>query len=285
MIQAQWPDVQRMANKTWFITGTSRGFGREWTIAALERGDRVAAIARNVASLADLAKQYGDALLPIELDVTDRAKAIAAVDRAHAHFGKLDVVINNAGYGLFGFVEEVSEAQVRAQMETNFFGALWVTQAALPHLRAQRSGHLIQVSSIGGITAFPGLSMYHASKWALEGFSQALAQEVSGFGIYVTLVEPGGFDTDWSGSSADRVEPLPAYAEAAQAIAERRRASIGKRGNPAATRGALMKIVDAAHPPLRVFFGPAPLGMAKADYESRLALWEEWNAVSIEAQG
>jgi len=274
-----------MAQKTWFITGASRGFGREWAIAALERGDRVAATARNVESLADLAKQYGAALLPLQLDVTDHAQATAAVDRAHAHFGRLDVVINNAGYGLFGFVEEVSEAQVRAQMETNFFGALWVTQAALPHLRAQGSGHIIQVSSIGGITAFPGLSMYHASKWALEGFSQSLAAEVRSFGIHVTLIEPGGFDTDWSGSSAERVESLPAYAQAGQAIAERRRAAIGKRGNPAATRGPVLKIVDAAQPPLRVFFGPAPLGIAKADYESRLALWEEWNAVAIEAQG
>ncbi len=285
MLGDQRPDVQSMATKIWFITGTSRGFGREWTIAALERGDRVAATARKLESLADLVKQYGDALLPLELDVTDRAQAVAAVDRAHAHFGRLDVVINNAGYGLFGFVEEVSEAQVRAQMATNFFGALWVTQAALPHLRAQGSGHIIQVSSIGGITAFPGLSMYHASKWALEGFSQSLAQEVRPFGIHVTLIEPGGFDTDWSGSSADRVEALPAYAEVSNAIAERRRAAIGKRGNPAATRGPVLKIVDAAQPPLRVFFGPAPLSMAKADYESRLALWEEWNAVSIEAQG
>ena len=274
-----------MATKIWFITGTSRGFGREWTIAALSRGDRVAATARNLESLADLVKQYGDALLPIELDVTDRAKVVAAVDRAHAHFGRLDVVINNAGYGLFGFAEEVSEAQVRAQTQTNFFGPVWVTQAALPHLRAQGSGHIIQVSSIGGITAFPGLSMYHASKWALEGFSQSLAQEVRGFGIHVTLIEPGGFDTDWSGSSADRVEQLPAYAEVSNAIAERRRAAIGKRGNPAATRGPVLKIVDAPQPPLRVFFGPAPLGMAKADYESRLALWEEWNEVAIEAQG
>ncbi len=274
-----------MANKTWFITGTSRGFGREWTIAALERGDRVAATARNLDSLADLVKQYGNALLPLELDVTDGAKARAAVDQAHAHFGRLDVVINNAGYGLFGFVEEVSEAQARAQMETNFFGAMWVTQAALPHLRAQGSGHIIQVSSIGGITAFPGLSMYHASKWALEGFTQSLAQEVRSFGIHVTLIEPGGFDTDWSSSSADRAETHPAYAEVGAAIAERRRGAIGKRGNPAATRAAVLAIVDAPEPPLRIFFGPAPLGVAKADYESRLALWEEWNAVSVAANG
>jgi NAD(P)-dependent dehydrogenase (short-subunit alcohol dehydrogenase family) len=274
-----------MTDKVWFITGTSRGFGREWAIAALERGDRVAATARQLDSLADLVEQYGRAVLPLELDVTNSAQARAAVDRAHAHFGRLDVVINNAGYGLFGFVEEVTEAQVRAQLETNFFGALWVTQAALPHLRAQRQGHIIQVSSIGGITAFPGLSMYHASKWALEGFSQSLAQEVRPFGIHVTLIEPGGFDTDWSTSSADRAQALPAYAAMGNAIAERRRAAVGKRGNPAATRAAVLKIVDAKEPPLRVFFGPAPLAIAKADYESRLALWEEWHAVSVAAQG
>lgn len=138
--------------------------------------------------------------MPLPLDVTDKAAATAAVDRAHGHFGQLDVVINNAGYGLFGMIAEVSGAEARAQLETNVFGALWVTQAALPHLRKQGRGHIIQVSSIGGISAFPILGMYHASKWALEGFSQALAQEVRPFGIFVTLIEPGGFATDWGGS-------------------------------------------------------------------------------------
>src|SRR6187431_955118 len=132
-----------MAEKTWFITGTSRGFGREWTIAALERGDRVAATARDVSTLDDLAQKYGDLLLPIELDVTDRAADFAAVAQAHEHFGRLDVVVNNAGYGHFGMVEEITEAEARAQLETNLFGALWVTQAALPFLREQRGGHVI----------------------------------------------------------------------------------------------------------------------------------------------
>lgn len=285
VIRGGLPDMRGMAQKTWFITGTSRGFGREWALAALERGDRVAATARNVATLADLAKQYGSALLPLELDVKNAAQARAAVDRAHAHFGRLDVVINNAGYGLFGFIEEVTEAQARAQMETNFFGALWVTQAALPHLREQGSGHIIQVSSIGGLIAFPMLGMYHASKWALEGFSQSLAQEVRPFGIHVTLIEPGGFDTDWSTSSADRAEPLAPYAALGKGITDRRRAMIGKRGDPVATRAAVLKIVDAPQPPLRVFFGAAPLGMAKTEYESRLAGWEEWNDVAVAAQG
>jgi len=146
-----------MTEKIWFITGTSRGFGREWSIAALERGDKVAATARDTTTLADLSEKYGDALLPIQLDVNDRDADFAAVKQAHDHFGRLDVVVNNAGYGQFGFVEELSEADARDQIETNVFGALWITQAALPYLRAQGSGHIIQVSSIGGISAFAGL--------------------------------------------------------------------------------------------------------------------------------
>jgi len=274
-----------MPLKVWFITGTSRGFGREWASAALERGDRVVATARKLDALKDLADQYPSTLLPLELDVTNKAAVVAAVDQGYEHFGHLDVVINNAGYGLFGMVEEVTEAQARAQMETNFFGALWVTQAALPHLRAQKSGHIIQVSSIGGITAFPSLGLYHASKWALEGFSQSLAQEVRAFGIRVTLIEPGGFETDWAGSSAVHAEPLPAYDTMRKVVAAGRKAAIGKRGDPVATRRALLKIVDAERPPLRVFFGEAPLGMAKADYASRIAGWEEWQEVALEAQG
>ncbi|MET4704015.1 SDR family oxidoreductase [Frigoribacterium sp. UYMn621] len=274
-----------MSEKVWFITGTSRGFGREWAIAALDRGDRVAATARNTDSLEDLVEKYGDAILPIALDVTDKDAATSAVARAHEHFGRLDVVINNAGFGHFGFIEEITEDEARAQMETNLFGALWVTQAALPFLRAQGSGHIIQVSSIGGITAFPLVGIYHASKWALEGFSQALAQEVAGFGIFVTLVEPGGFSTDWSGSSSTRSEALPDYAELHDAVDAARKQRFAAPGDPVATRGAILKVVDADRPPLRIFFGESPLGTAKADYAGRIALWDEWNDVSIEAQG
>lgn len=274
-----------MSEKVWFITGTSRGFGREWAIAALDRGDRVAATARNADSLIELVEKYGDAVLPIALDVTDKDAAIAAVGRAHEHFGHLDVVINNAGYGHFGFVEEITEEEARAQMETNFFGALWVTQAALPFLRAQGSGHIIQVSSIGGISAFPLVGIYHASKWALEGLSQALAQEVSGFGINVTLVEPGGFSTDWSGSSSKTSAPIADYEELHEVVAAARKMRFTAPGDPIATRSAILKVVDAERPPLRIFFGESPLGIAKADYAGRIALWEEWNDVSVEAQG
>ena len=271
--------------KTWFITGTSRGFGREWTIAALERGDRVAATARDLSSLHDLAQKYGDQLLPIRLDVTDRAADFAAVAQAHEHLGRLDVVVNNAGYGHFGMVEELSEDDVRAQIETNLFGALWITQAALPYLRAQRSGHIIQVSSIGGITAFQNVGIYHASKWALEGFSQSLAQEVAPFGIHVTLIEPGGFSTDWAGSSSKRSEPLPDYKEVHEEADRLRSRRVSEPGDPKASAAAVLKIVDAEKPPLRIFFGQLPLQLAKADYESRINTWEEWQPVSIEAQG
>jgi NAD(P)-dependent dehydrogenase (short-subunit alcohol dehydrogenase family) len=271
--------------KTWFITGTSRGFGREWAIAALKRGDRVAGTARDPRSLDDLGEKYGDAVLALELDVTDRPAVFETVRRAHEHFGRLDIVVNNAGYGQFGMVEELSEQEARDQIETNLFGALWVTQAALPYLREQGSGHFLQVSSIGGISAFPGIGMYHASKWGLEGISQALAQEVKGFGIHVTLIEPGGFSTDWGGSSAKQAEANDAYREVHEAAQSRRQNGASSAGDPVASAEAVMRIVDAAEPPLRVFFGSAPLTIAERDYESRLANWREWQPVAEIAQG
>lgn len=274
-----------MTEKIWFITGASRGFGREWTIAALERGDKVAATARNTATLDDLVTKYGEALLPLRLDVTDRAAGFAAVKTAHEHFGRLDIVVNNAGYGQFGFIEELSEAEARDQMETNVFGALWVTQAALPYLRAQGGGHIIQVSSIGGISAFQNVGIYNASKFALEGFSQALAQEVESFGIKVTLVEPGGFDTDWAGPSAKHATEHPDYAQVREAAAAARAKRVGTPGDPAASAQAILKVVDAPEPPLRVFFGSQPLQIATADYEQRLKTWQEWQPVAELAQG
>jgi NAD(P)-dependent dehydrogenase (short-subunit alcohol dehydrogenase family) len=274
-----------MAQRTWFITGTSRGFGREWTSAALQRGDRVAATARDPGTLDDLAAEHGDALLPMALDVTDRDAAFETVRRAYGHFGRLDIVVNNAGYGQFGMVEELSEQEARDQIETNLFGALWVTQAALPFLREQGSGHFLQVSSIGGISAFGGIGMYHASKWGLEGLSQALAQEVAGFGIHVTLIEPGGFSTDWGGSSARHAEPLDAYADMHEASRQRRARGATGAGDPTASAEAIMRIVDADEPPLRAFLGSAPLGIAEKDYERRLATWREWQPVAEIAQG
>jgi NAD(P)-dependent dehydrogenase (short-subunit alcohol dehydrogenase family) len=274
-----------MTSKTWLITGTSRGFGREWTEAALERGDRVAATARDVRTLDDLVAKYGDSVLALALDVTDRTAAFEMVNRAHEHFGQLDVIVNNAGYGQFGMVEELSEDEIRNQIETNLFGALWVTQAALPYLRMQGSGHVIQVSSIGGISAFANIGMYHASKWALEGISQSLALEVADFGIKVTIVEPGGFSTDWGGSSARHATPSPAYDAEREKSARFRAQRTHQSGDPTASSAAILKLVDAPAPPLRVFFGDGPLTIATADYEARLATWREWEWLSIEAGG
>lgn len=271
--------------KAWFITGASRGFGREWAIAALERGDHVAATARDTSTLDDLVEKYGDAVLPLQLDVTDRDACFAAVQQAHERLGRVDVVVNNAGYGQFGMIEEISEAEAREQLETNVFGALWVTQAALPFLREQGSGHILQVSSIGGISAFPNIGIYNASKWALEGFSQSLAAEVAGFGIHVTLIEPGGFDTDWGGSSARHATALPAYDEFRAQAAEERKTRVGAPGDPGASAAAVLRVVDAEHPPLRVFFGTAPLAVAEADYGRRIETWREWDDVSRLAQG
>jgi NAD(P)-dependent dehydrogenase (short-subunit alcohol dehydrogenase family) len=270
-----------MSDKTWFITGASKGFGREWTEAALERGDRVAALSRSASAFDDLVAAYGDAVLPLQVDVTDRAAVTAAVQKAVDQFGRLDVVVNNAGYGLFGMVEEVTAEQAREQVEVNLFGPLWVTQAVLPHLRAQGGGHIIQVSSIAGVFSLPGLGIYHASKFGLEGFTASLAAEVKGFGIKVTLVEPAGYATDWAGPSAVVAERSPAYDDFRASMAR----PAGKRGEPSATRAAILAVVDAEEPPLRIFFGPGPLDVIKREYAARIAEWEAWDEVSQAAFG
>jgi NAD(P)-dependent dehydrogenase (short-subunit alcohol dehydrogenase family) len=270
-------------SKVWFVTGSSKGFGREFVIAALERGDKVAATARNTDTLTDLVEKYGDAVLPIQLDVTDRDQVFAAVKTARDAFGQLDVVINNAGYGLFGTFEEISEQQLRDQFETNLFGVFHVTQAVLPIMREQGSGHIIQISTIGGVLAFPSLAGYHASKWALEGMTEALAQEVAGFGIKVTLVEPGGFDTDWSGASAVTAEALPQYAPLHEGMAARMAGSVSPK--PVGFGSAILKVVEAETVPRRVFFGEQPTQAVPHMYQQRLAEWAEWAPVSREAEG
>jgi NAD(P)-dependent dehydrogenase (short-subunit alcohol dehydrogenase family) len=272
-----------MAEKIWFITGSSKGFGRVWAEAALARGDKVAATARDVSTLDDLVAKHGDNILALKLDVTDKKAVGETIAQAHKKFGRLDIVINNAGYGQFGAMEEISEEEARAQMETNVFGALWVTQAALPIMRAQKSGHIIQISSIGGVNAFPNIGMYHASKWALEGFSQSLALEVAEFGIHVTLVEPAGFSTDWGGPSAKHAKHIAAYDNARAKTAARRANAVP--GDPDATGPAMLALVDAAEPPLRVFFGDVGLPMTKQEYANRIALWEKWDNLALMSQG
>ena len=200
-----------MSSKAWFITGTSRGFGRIWAEAALERGDRVAATSREITAIQPLADKYGDAVLPMTLDITDATADRVVVEQAFDHFGRVDVILNNAGYGLFGAVEELTEEQARRQIDTSLFGALWITQAALPHLRAQGSGHVVQVSSLAGLVAIPYLGLYQAAKFGLEGYSEALAAEVAAHGIKVTIVEPSPYNTDWvygSKEIAARIRPM-----------------------------------------------------------------------------
>ena len=269
--------------KTIFITGASRGFGKIWAEAFLKRGDKVAATARNTDSLKDLTRQYGNAILPIQLDVTNREACFAAVQKAKEYFGQIDVVINNAGYGLIGAIEEATEQEARDQIEANVFGLLWVTQAVLPVMRAQGSGHIIQLSSALGVATLPVLGIYNASKWAVEGLSETLATEVKAFGINVTIVEPNGFSTDWGGSSAVHSKALKEYDEVkADFQAGLTEDSFGK---PEATAEAVLKLVDSPRPPLRLFLGKVAFPWVKQVYAERLATWEEWEEVSAKAHG
>lgn len=267
--------------KVWFITGTSRGFGKVWTEAALERGDKVAATARDLAPLDDLVARFGDSLLTIPLDVTDKAAVEAAIAQTHERFGRLDVVVNNAGYGHIGYVEELTEAEIRAQFETNVLGPIWVTQAALPYLRAQGSGHIIQVSSVNGLTAAGGMGLYSASKWALEGISDALATEVRKFGIKVTLIEPGGYSTGFGTAGRRTSEIHPAYAESHEKLAKLFGTSAGS--DPRDSIAALFAIVDTEKPPVRLLLGEQAVGLVNSVYERRLAEFAAWEDTSRSA--
>jgi NAD(P)-dependent dehydrogenase (short-subunit alcohol dehydrogenase family) len=273
-----------MNSKNWFITGASRGFGRIWAEAALTRGDKVAATSRKLADVADLKDAFGDAVLPLEVDVTNSDQVRQAVQQAHAHFGRLDVVLNNAGYTLVGTVEEASETDVRAVFDTNYFGQLRVIQAALPLLRQQGSGHILGVSSSLGIAAMPLIGFYCTTKWAVEALHESLAQEVKGFGIKVTLLEPGAYATDFASPTSLKISPgMDAYADLRKRVSGR--LSSAERGDPEATGEAILKVVDAEQPPLRFIFGNTSLPMARATYADRLATWEAWEAVSNAAQG
>jgi NADP-dependent 3-hydroxy acid dehydrogenase YdfG len=271
-------------NKVWFITGTSRGFGRVWADAALKRGDKVAATARRLETIADLKEQYGENVLTLELDVTRPDQVKTAVEQAYAHFGRLDIVLNNAGYSLIGTIEEASADEVRAMYDTNIFGTLAVIQAALPLLREQGGGHILGTSSGVGHLSMPVIGYYCSSKWAFEAIHESLAAEVKDFGIKVTIIEPGAYATEFgSQDSMKFATGLDIYADfKAQFFG-----SLGsmERGDPNATPEALFKIVDAENPPLRFNFGSYNLPWVRAAYAERLAIWEGWDAVSRSAQG
>lgn len=271
--------------KTIFITGASRGLGRIWAEAFLDRGDHVVVTSRNIGSLSELSTKYGSAVLPLELDISSKAACVQAIARAKAHFGSVDVVINNAGTGVIGMVEELAEQDVRTIMEANFFGTLWVTQAALPVMREQGHGHILQLSSALGIYTFPTLGIYSASKFAIEGLSEALAMEVKSLGIHVTLVEPNGFATDFIASSVNS-EPIAAYDKTrAELYADPNITAPDAYGNPLATTAAILQLVDSPRPPLRLILGKKALPLAQAAYKERLASWEEYKEISIAAHG
>lgn len=271
-------------SKVILITGATRGFGKIWAEAFLKRGDKIVATGRNIEALQDLKKVYGDQVLPIQLDVNDREASFDAVRKAKEHFGKIDVLINNAGYGLFGTVEETTEEEARNQMETNFFGVLWLTQAVLPIMREQKSGHIIQVSSFLGLVTLPVLGIYNASKFAIEGLSETLASEVKDFGIHVSLVEPNGYSTDWSGQSAVQTKSMIEYDHVKRALKEAF-STPGISGKPEATSEAIMKLVDSQNPPLRLLLGSFAYTTIKRVYEERLVSFAEWKAVSDKAHG
>lgn len=273
-----------MSNKIWFITGASRGFGRVWTEAALKRGDRVAATARSLESIADFKKRYGENVLTLELDVTNAEQAKSAVQQAHAHFGRLDVVLNNAGYSLVGMIEEAEADEVRAMYETNIFGTLSVIKAALPLLRSQGGGHIVGVSSTLGHVTMPLIGYYCSSKWAFEAIHESLALEVKGWGINVSIIEPGAYATEFGSAQSLK---LAAGLDIYNGLRDEIMGGIAtlEKGDPEATAEAILKLVDAENPPLRLFLGSHALPWVRSAYADRLKVWEEWESVSNAAQG
>ncbi|MEU4824171.1 oxidoreductase [Actinomadura citrea] len=268
--------------RTWLITGASRGLGRHLTEAVLDAGDHVVATARRPGRLDDLAARHGERMRAVALDVTDPTAAARAVEEATGAFGRLDVVVNNAGYANSAPIEEMAEDDFRAQIETNLFGVVNVTRAALPVLRAQRSGVFVQVSSIGGrVGGTPGMGAYQTAKFAVEGFSEVLAAEVAPFRVKVVIVEPGAFRTDWQGSSMELHPVGPDYEETVGAVNAYRQANDGtQQGDPARAAKAIMDVVAADDPPRRLILGSDALALARKSAEARAAEAEQWAAVT-----
>ena len=277
-------EQQKDTSKVWFITGTSRGFGKVWTEAALERGDKVAATARSLDSIAHLNGKYGDKVLTLELDVTNSDQVKTAVAQAFGHFGKVDIILNNAGYSLVGTIEEASTDDIRALYETNIIGPVSVIQAALPLLRKQGYGHILGTSSNLGNITMPVIGYYCSSKWALEAIHESLAAEVKQFGIKVTIIEPGAYATEFGSPESLKFAPgLDVYTDfKAEFVGGLQHQ---ERGDPNATPEALFQVVDADNPPLRFFLGSHNLPAIREAYKERLATWEAWESVSIAAQG
>ena len=272
-------------SKVWFITGSSRGFGAELVRAVLAHGDRVVATGRKPEQLRTLIEGFEDRARAFELDVTDAEAAVAAVEFAVAEFGRIDVVVNNAGYANSAPFEETDPVDFRAQIEANLFGVVNVTRAALPVLRAQRSGVFVQFSSIGGrVGGTPGLGAYQTATFAVEGFSEVLANEVAGFGLNVIIVEPGAFRTDWMGSSMTMHEPGPDYRDAFEFLHGVRRTSNGRQpGDPARAARIIIDVVESPEPPRRLLLGSDAVDLALAAGAERDDEANRWAAVSRSA--
>ena len=271
--------------KVWFVTGSARGFGAELVRAVLARGDRVVATARNPEQLRGLVDGHGDRARVFPLDVTDAEAAVAAVEFAVAEFGRIDVVVNNAGYANSAAIEEMEPGDFRAQIEANLFGVVNVTRAALPVLRKQRSGVVVQFSSVGGrVGGTPGMGAYQTAKFAVEGFSEVLANEVAAFGLKVIIVEPGAFRTDWMGSSMTMHEPGADYREAISFIHELRRTANGTQpGDPARAARIIIDVVESPEPPRRLLLGSDAVELALANGTERNEEARQWAAVSRSA--
>jgi NAD(P)-dependent dehydrogenase (short-subunit alcohol dehydrogenase family) len=274
-----------MAPRTWLITGSARGLGREIAQAALEEGDQVVATARTPERLAGLVDQYGDRVRAVALDVTDPVAARDAVRVALDAFGRLDVVVNNAGYANSAAIEETDPEDFREQVEANFYGVVSVTCAALPVLRAQRSGTFVQLSSVGGrVGGTPGLGAYQAAKFAVEGFSEVLASEVAPFGVRVVIVEPGAFRTDWQGASMERHPVGADYEPTVGAIHRMRDQTDGAQpGDPARAAQVIVGVVGDEHPPRRLLLGSDAVAAARAAGEQRAEELERWAILSATA--
>ncbi|SFD26293.1 oxidoreductase [Spirosoma endophyticum] len=268
--------------KVWFITGSSRGLGRSLTEAVLAKGDNVAATARNPESLSVLVQKYPDQVYPVQLDVTNKDQIASAVEQTIAHFGRIDVLVNNAGFGIIGATEAFTDEQVRSQLETNLYAPIEVTRAVLPHMRKQRSGRILQISSIGGRVGSAGLSMYQAAKFGLGGFSEVLAKEVAPLGIHVTSVEPGGFRTDWAGDSMTYAAPVEGYeTTVGQRVDFFKSGEIVPMGDPDKAAQVMIDLAEHPEPPVHLILGSEAVGILKQADAARQAEFEKWIPVSI----
>jgi NAD(P)-dependent dehydrogenase (short-subunit alcohol dehydrogenase family) len=269
--------------RVWFITGASRGLGRAFTQAALANGDRVIGVARDISPLQDLADAYPDRLVRLPLDVADRLAVQNTVQQAAAAFGRLDVIVNNAGGMLYGMHEEATEQQIRAQFDVSFFGAVWVTQAVLPFLRAQGSGHILQITTMGTGGGVAGVGFYTAAKSALDSLSQSLAMEVEPFGIKVTIVQPGGYNTDLFGKGTTATEPNPVYDPVRARLAELWDGTTDP--DPDTAAPVIMELVDLPDPPLRLIVGSRAFDLVQQLNEARTTEYESWETLSRKALG